>query len=326
MSSDMIRGLVFNVQGYTVHDGPGIRTEFFMKGCPLSCEWCSNPEGLRSFPEPGVYSDKCLGLNDCTRCIRACKKEALLVSENNQVVGIDRNKCVHCLACANTCPSGAIKPWGQWYTVDEAMEVIRRDTVFYDKTGGGVTISGGEALLQPEFVSALLKQCKAEGIHTCVESALHVSRETVEAALPYIDMFITDIKTMDPVIHKQRCGVTNEKILENIKYVADSGTPLVIRTPVLKGFNATDEAITAIGNFILNELHNNIVQYQLLPYRQMGTEKYKSLNRPYPMEDFEGYEREEWEPDFIRFLNILNKMGINAVTGMHQRLPSCKKK
>lgn len=325
MANDTVRGLVFNVQGYTVHDGPGIRTEFFMKGCPLSCEWCSNPEGMRPYPEPGVYGDKCLGLDNCTRCIRACKTESLLISETNKVVGIDRNKCVHCISCAKACPSGAIKPWGEYYTVEQAMEVIRRDKVFYDRTGGGVTISGGEALAQPEFVTALLKQCKEEGFHTCVESALYVSRDVVNQVLPYVDMFITDVKTMDSEKHKKRCGVPNERILDNIRYVVENDMDLVIRTPVIKGFNATDEDIIAIGNFIKNDLHNQVLQYQLLPYRQMGTEKYKSLNRPYPMENFEGYEREEWEPDFIRFLGILNNMGINAVTGMHQKLKTSKK-
>ncbi len=323
MNPETIRGLIFNIQGYTVHDGPGIRTELFMKGCPLSCEWCSNPEGIHTYPEPGIYPDKCLGLKDCTRCVRACKTGALLVSADDRVVAIDRDKCVHCMGCANACPSSAIKPWGIYYTVEEAMEIIRRDRVFYERTGGGVTVSGGESLLQSEFVAALFRQCRQEGIHTCLESALHVPRDRLDQVLPYTDLFITDIKTMDTAVHKARCGVGNERILENIKYVADREIPLVLRTPVLKGFNATDADITAIGRFITEELHNRVIQYQLLPYRQMGTEKYKSLNRPYPMEDFEGYEREEWEPDLIRFLDILLAMGINAVTGNHQKMPGC---
>ena len=321
MHSDTIRGLVFNVQGFTVHDGPGIRTEFFMKGCPLSCEWCSNPEGMRTYPEPGIYPDKCLGLDDCTRCVRACRTNSILISGSNRVVGINRDTCAHCMGCAHACPSSAIQPWGEYYTVEKAMEIIRRDKVFYERTGGGGTISGGESLLQPEFVAALLRQCKEEGFHTCVESALHVPRSAVDQVLPYTDLFITDIKTMDPAVHKARCGVTNEKILDNIRYIVRSGKNLVIRTPVLKGFNATDESIRAIGDFIVNELGNRVVQYQLLPYRQMGTEKYKSLNRPYPMEDFEGYEREEWEPDLARFLDLLIDMGINAVTGNNKHMP-----
>ena len=144
MHSDTIRGLVFNVQGFTVHDGPGIRTEFFMKGCPLSCEWCSNPEGMRTYPEPGIYPDKCLGLDDCTRCVRACRTNSILISGSNRVVGINRDTCVHCMGCAHACPSSAIQPWGKYYTVEKAMEIIRRDKVFYERTGGGVTISGGE--------------------------------------------------------------------------------------------------------------------------------------------------------------------------------------
>lgn len=325
MHSDTIRGLVFNVQGFTVHDGPGIRTEFFMKGCPISCEWCSNPEGMRAYPEPGVYPDKCLGLDNCTRCVRACRTNSLMISAADRIVGINRDTCAHCMGCANACPSSAIQPWGEYYTVEQAMKVIRRDKVFYERSGGGVTISGGESLLQPEFVLALLKQCKKEGFHTCVESALYVPQDVVDQVLPYTDFFITDIKTMDSEMHKKRCGVPNEKILSNIKRVAESGTPLVIRTPVLKGFNATDESICAIGKFIIEELGNQIVQYQLLPYRQMGTEKYKSLNRPYPMENFEGYEREEWEPDLARFLDILIGMGINAVTGNNKHMPGTKK-
>lgn len=324
MKSETIRGLIFNIQGYTVHDGPGIRTELFMKGCPLSCEWCSNPEGLHGYPEPGVYPDKCLGLKDCTRCVRACKTGALLVSGDDRVVAIDRSKCVHCMACARACPSSAIQAWGEYYTVEEAMEIIRRDRIFYERTGGGVTVSGGESLLQPQFVTALLRQCKQEGIHTCLESALHVPRDIVEQVLPYTDLFITDIKTMDPEAHRARCGVDNVRILENIRYLAERGVDLVIRTPVLKGFNATDESIASIGDFIVRELKNRVVQYQLLPYRQMGTEKYKSLNVRYPMEDFEGYEREEWEPDLVRFLDILLGMGINAVTGNNKKMPSLK--
>lgn len=319
------KGLIFNIQGYSVHDGPGIRTELFMKGCPLSCEWCSNPEGMRVYPETGVDGSKCIGLDNCQQCLKACKQEALLVSAENKIVAIDRDKCIHCQSCAARCPSGALKPWGIRYSVDEIMERVLKDKVFFDTTGGGVTISGGEALLQKDFVIEVFKRCKEFGIHTCLESALHVPSEVVEEVLPYADMVISDIKSMNAEVHKARCGVEPSLIHKNLKIVAQSGTDLVIRTPVLKGFNATDDDIKAIGQFILDELDNKVVQYQLLPYRVMGTEKYKSLNRPYPMEDFEGYEREEWEPDFVRFIGILESMGINAVTGMHQKLPSRKK-
>ena len=320
------RGLVFNVQGYTVHDGPGIRTEFFLKGCSLACEWCSNPEGLKAYAETGIDPDKCIGLDECGLCLRACKQEALLATADGIIAAIDRTKCIHCLKCTKLCPPSALKAWGEWYTVDDVMAVVERDRAFHEKTGGGITISGGEALLQPEFVRAVFERCQDEGVHTVLESALNVPAETVEMIIPYCDMIICDIKTMNSEEHRRRCGAGNELILENIKRIEASGTPLVIRTPVLKGFNATEEDMRAIGEFILNELHNNVLQYQLLPWRALGTEKYKSLNIPYPMEDFEGYEREEWEPDFHRFLDLLCGMGINAVTGMNQKLPSVRKR
>ncbi|GHT78243.1 pyruvate formate lyase-activating protein [Actinomycetota bacterium] len=313
-------GLVFNVQNYSVHDGPGIRVEFFMKGCPLHCEWCSNPEGISSKPEPAAYPDKCMGAEECSNCLKACPQAALLLTSDGQMAGIDRKVCVGCLACAKACLTGALTAWGKNYTVEQAMDLIRRDRVFFEKTGGGVTISGGEALLQPEFVQAVFKQCQAEGINTCLESALYVSQDRLGDFLSITDLFITDIKTTDSAKHRLRCGVDNQLILDNIRYLVAHGANLVIRTPILKGFNATDADITAIGRFILDELDNQVLQYQLLPYRQLGTEKYASLDQDYPMADFEGYDRDEWEPDIIRFLDILQSMGVNAVSGNNKKL------
>lgn len=313
-------GLVFNVQSYSVHDGPGIRLEFFMKGCPLSCEWCSNPEGIQSKPELGSYPSKCMGAEDCGECLKVCAQGALLFTQEGVLEALDRNACRGCLACADACLTGALTPWGKRYTVEEAMELIRRDQEFYDRTGGGVTISGGEALLQPAFVLAVFKQCQAEGINTCLESCLCVPTKTLEPFLTVTDYWITDIKHMDPLTHKERTGASNELILANINYLAKQEVQLIIRTPVLKGFNANVADMQAIGSFILDELDNKILQYQLLPYRQLGTEKYASLNLEYPMASFEGYEREEWEPDIRRFIAMLQDRGINAVLGNNQKL------
>ncbi|MDR1089391.1 MAG: glycyl-radical enzyme activating protein [Coriobacteriales bacterium] len=308
-------GLVFNVQSYSVHDGPGIRIEFFMKGCPLACEWCSNPEGISPRPEPGSYPSKCMGIADCGTCLKACKQGALLFTPEGTLGAVDREACIGCLACTEACFTGALTAWGTAYTVEEALELIRRDRAFFERTGGGVTISGGEALLQPDFVLAVFEQCQAEGINTCLESCLHVRQEVLEPFFEVTDLFIADIKHRDPAIHKARCGVSNERILANISYLARRNACLVLRTPILKGFNATDEAMQAIGDFILDELDNRVLQYQLLPYRQLGTEKYASLDRAYPMAGFEGYERAEWEPDIRRFLKLLQARGINAVSG-----------
>lgn len=313
-------GLVFNVQSYSVHDGPGIRIEFFMKGCPLACEWCSNPEGISTQPEPGSYPSKCMGIADCGECLKACKQSALLFTQDGTLGAVDRAACVGCLLCTEACLTGALTPWGKTYTVDEAMQLIRRDKPFFERTGGGVTISGGEALLQADFVLAVFKQCKEEGINTCLESCLCIPTKSLDPFFEVTDYFITDIKHRDAATHKKRTGASNELILSNIKYLVAHEAALIIRTPILKGFNATDESINAIGDFILDELDNKILQYQLLPYRQLGTEKYASLNKDYPLADFEGYEREEWEPDIRRFITLLQNRGINAVSGNNKKL------
>jgi pyruvate formate lyase activating enzyme len=317
---DAPTGLVFNVQGYSVHDGPGIRVEFFMKGCPLRCEWCSNPEGISPAREPGAYPDKCLGIEDCGACLAACPQGALLFAPDGTLDAVDRAACIGCLACTEACLTGALSPWGITYTVDEAMDIIRRDRPFFERSGGGVTISGGEALLQPHFAQAVFEQCRTEGINTCLESALFVSPQVLEPFLPLTDLWIADIKHRDPAIHLARCGVSNGPILANLRLLAQRGARLVVRTPVVKGFNATDEAMAAIGRFILDDLGNRVLQHQLLPYRQLGTEKYASLGRDYPMAGFEGYERKQWEPDLRRFIALLQDMGVNAVSGNNQRL------
>jgi pyruvate formate lyase activating enzyme len=320
VDGDTLTGLVFNVQSFSVHDGPGIRVEFFLKGCPLSCEWCSNPEGIQPYPELAVYPAKCMGTTDCGNCLKVCKSSALLFTSEGTLGGIDRDACVRCLDCTRACLTGALTAWGKEYTVEQAMKLIRKDRVFFERTGGGVTVSGGEALLQHRFVSALFARCRAEQINTCLESALHVKPAILDGLFPLTDLFIADIKHTDPVKHRQRCGISNELILANLKKIAQRGANLVIRTPILKGFNATDSEIAAIGRFIQDELGGRVLQHQLLPYRQLGTEKYASLGKDYPLAHFEGYDRDEWEPDIRRFIDLLQNMGVNAVSGNNQKL------
>lgn len=193
VGSEAVAAYVTNVQRFTIHDGPGIRTELFLKGCPLRCEWCSNPETYERFPQVGVFTTKCIG---CGYCLKVCAergKNALIIG-GNHIVGINRQLCDNCLKCEEECMSGALTIWGKKMTVDDAMDVIRRDREFYERSGGGVTLSGGEALLQWQFCRDLLKRCKEEDIHTCVESALHVNPKAIDEVAPYIDLFITDIR------------------------------------------------------------------------------------------------------------------------------------
>lgn len=312
-------GLVTNIQRYTIHDGPGIRTEIFFKGCNLHCPWCSNPEAVVPNAEVGVYPEKCVGLQNCGFCIRACplgeQTPLKFSSDGLPVPFVNPADCAGCLRCAEACPGSGLKLWGTGYTAEELLGLIRKDTGYYDKTGGGVTLNGGEALLQWEFAVQLLKLCRENGISTCVESALHIPWEHVSAVLEYTDYFICDIKHIDPERHRALTGADNRRILDNIRKIAARDIPLVIRTPVVCGYNDEAENISGIAEFIRRDLDNRPLQYQLLPYRKMGTEKLATLGREYPMGDYVPPEREEWEPNLLRLVEIARQSGVNAVAG-----------
>ncbi len=304
---------VANVQRFTIHDGPGIRTELFLKGCPLRCEWCSNPETYERFPQVGVFTKKCIG---CGYCLKACAehgRNAIKIGDN-RVVGIDRNACDNCLLCEQECMSGALTIWGKKMTVEDAIDVIRRDREFYDRSGGGVTLSGGEPLLQWRFCRDLLKRCKAEGINTCLESALHVNPKILDEVAPYVDLFITDIKQMDSGIHKKFTGVGNELILSNIKKLVDMEMPLIIRMPIIPGFNDNTEHVDNASDFILNILNNKPKLIQMIRYRPLGEEKAKTIGLPELMMGLK-VDREESENLIRGFVKRMNDKGIPAIAG-----------
>lgn len=276
-------GIVFNVQRYTIHDGPGLRTEFFLKGCPLHCRWCSNPESWNPHIQYGVYKTKCIGKKICGACVEACPNADGLIFKNDKLTKIDYSLVPDCKPLYDECPSDALKQWGREMTIDECMKIIVADKSYYESSGGGVTVSGGEPLLQSEFVAELFKACHEEGIQTCCESTFHVGWEAIERVLPHTDIFISDLKSMDTDIHHTYCGAGNELVLEHTKRVVETGADLILRIPVIPDVNDDDKNIEATADFIIDELGNNIRVLQLLSFMRLGVEKYQSLGMPYGM-------------------------------------------
>lgn len=311
-------GIVFNIQRFTVHDGPGIRTEVFLKGCTLRCRWCSNPESYDVSRQVGVYPGKCIGVSRCGACIKACPAGAVITADD-KACALNRDLCDDCMRCQFVCPSDALKEWGRRMTVDEVMEVISADRNFYKQSGGGVTVSGGEALLQWQFTEAILGRCRKEGISTCVETALNVKREVLDAVIPNTDLFITDIKHMDSEIHRIHTGSGNEQILSNIKHLALSGKPIILRLPIIPGVNDSPEHIDCVSEFIKSSLQNSVVQVQFLRFRRLGEEKYKSLGIPYRMGDV-NIERDEFEKHITELVMRMQSFQIPAVAGSNNKV------
>ena len=274
--------MVFNVQKYSVHDGPGIRTIVFLKGCSLSCRWCSNPESQQREPELAFNAGRCLGVSKCGHCIVACPYGSITLGEDDKL-RIDRSHCTAChMPCADTCPAQGLLVYGKQRTVDDVLNVVEQDMAFYARSGGGLTLSGGEPLLQGEFAVALLREARARRIKTAVETCGMVSAETVRAAAEYLNYVLFDIKHMDSAEHEAQTGLSNRHILENFRILAEEfpDLPILARTPIIPGFNDSEQAVTAIAQFLKPYER---VEYEMLPYHRLGTQKYQFLDRPVPM-------------------------------------------
>ena len=232
-------GTVFDIQRFSLHDGPGIRTIVFLKGCPLSCKWCSNPESQNMKPVIMYKKNECL---HCGRCINACSKKA--ISFENKTF-IDRSICTGCGECANACPAGALVVKGKTMTVQQLIRELKKDATTYRRSGGGITLSGGEPLVQYEFAAELLRACKAQGWDTAIETTGAGITEAVEKVIPYVDTVLLDIKHLDTEKHKKFTGIGNEQILKNAARISQISST-VVRVPVIPGFNYSEEEIKAI--------------------------------------------------------------------------------
>ena len=269
---------VFNIQHFSIHDGPGIRVTVFLKGCPLKCLWCANPESGTASPQLMTYVSKCTA---CGLCISKCPEEAISVAvENSKPVAVtDRSKCVACGICTQICPNAVREVAGQPMTVDGVLHQVLADKLFLDESGGGMTLSGGECLLHPAFSRELLRCAREAGLHTAVESCCYAPREVVDAVFPYVDLGLLDIKHMDSTRHRAYTGVPNEQILANIHHIYhDLKVPVTIRIPVIPGYNDSDDNIAATARFVAGELGGD-VHIHLLPYHRMGDAKSSALGK-----------------------------------------------
>lgn len=309
---------ITDIQTYTIHDGPGIRTEIFFKGCNLNCPWCSNPETKNNLPQLGIYPNKCIGRDVCSSCLDTCplaNTSPIRFSEDGTVLPFRTPPDYRsCFQCAESCFAEAIKIWGKIYTIDELMAIILKDRDFYEKSGGGVTLNGGEVLLQWEFVNLLADALNEKGINLCIESALNVPWKQAKV-LRKADYVISDLKCMDSAKHKELIGSGNEQILENMVRLAEYGVRMVLRTPVVPGINDDEDNIRTAAQFIKEKLKGSVIQYQLLPYRKIGTEKLDTLGEAYPMADYTVLGREIWEPRLRLLTEIANEYGIPAAAG-----------
>jgi len=283
-----MKGIVTNIQRFSIHDGPGIRTTVFLKGCNLRCFWCHNPETLRPEPELQAFFDRCIG---CGECFKRCPNGAHVVTNGQRQ--FRRELCVGCGRCAETCYAEALVLVGEYKTVDQVVEEVLRDRPFYETSNGGITLSGGEPLLQYEFSRAILEQCHREGIHTAVETAAHVPWERIAAILPVTDLFIMDIKMMDATKHLACTGVSNERILANARRLGEQPQPLIVRTPIVPGVNDTPDDVAAIAEFV-SKLPN-LLYYELLRFHPMAKSKYSVLGLEYRAQDLEPPPKEQMD-------------------------------
>ncbi|MBM3157786.1 MAG: glycyl-radical enzyme activating protein [Chloroflexi bacterium] len=281
-----IVGCVFNIERFAIRDGPGIRTTVFLKGCPLRCLWCANPESISAAPQLFYFENLC---TRCYRCVEACPNKATLISPDGVII-IDRAICKACGKCVEACPNKAREISGKLMTVAEVLEEVKKDTLFYQNSGGGVTFSGGEPTHQPDFLWHLLKSSKESGLHTCLDTSGLVKPEVLKRMLEYTDLVLYDIKHMDAEKHKEYAGVDNRLILDNARLIVSLGKEMIIRVPLIPGHNDTPDNIKALAGFMKSLGLNKV---DLLPYHSLGKIKYQRLGMEYKLGDLKPHTKEE---------------------------------
>ena len=308
--TDKITGRVFNIQRYSLHDGSGIRTLVFFKGCPLKCLWCSNPESQKGAPELGFIKSRCAGKEACgAPCVTACPLQVIHLNKEGKPL-IDRVWCEVCGQCAEVCPEDALKVVGHEMSVAEVMAEVEKDMPFYRRSGGGLTLGGGEPLAQYRFALALLEAAEAEYLHTAIETSGHAPWEQFAQIVNHVDLLQIDLKHMDPSRHRELTGQSNALILENMKKILSIKEPedVIIRVPVIPGCNNDQADIQDIADFVMEM---GFTQIELIPYHKMGTSKYSQYDMIYPLDGLEP--PTETEMDDLR--HLVEGVGLHEMTG-----------
>ena len=295
-----MNGIILNTKRFEIHDGPGMRTTLFLKGCPLRCKWCLNPESYKQPSELAYYEHKCIG---CGVCVAVCPAGAHSIEKGVHI--FDREKCIACGKCADACPKEALMLFGKEVSPSEILPALLEDKVFFDESHGGVTISGGEPLLQHGFVTELLKLLKENGVNTALDTCLYASRESLDAVMPYVDIFLIDIKAIDSEVHKACTGVANDIILDNLRYIDSLGKSYEIRIPYVPA--QIGREIERFAAFI--RTLKNADRVKLLAYHDLSRTKYSALGMEYTMGDQKVPNKDEYETAFA----ILKNAGINAI-------------
>lgn len=296
----MEKGITFNIQKFSIHDGPGIRTTVFFKGCPLRCEWCSNPESQIKNVQILHDQSKC---SYCLSCVAACPNGAI-THEDNKII-INEDKCVGCLTCVNSCPNRALSYEGDYQTIEEIVDICMQDIDFYEESGGGVTISGGEGMSQPEFLKRLIAELKKNSVHVAIETTGYVKKETFEELARELDLLLFDVKHYDREKHYNGTKVYNDLIVENLKWAIDNGIEVLPRIPVIPDFNDSLEDAEGLAKLLVEVGAKKV---QLLPFHQFGEKKYELLNRNYKYKN----KKALYPEDLEEYQKIFEDKGLNC--------------